>query len=160
MKSNRRGNIVAVAGYVALSIMCWVFPVLAQGGRVGPYKGFGKGECTAYAAMRFDQAAPVPGVNWRGNAAQWVDNADKAGWKTSRGDVRAALPNSIICWSDGGAGHVAVVEQMTPGGIEITEQNWPIGAGVTRSKLTWNQADKRGSTGKYRFVGYILPIRK
>jgi surface antigen len=72
-----------------------------------PHKGFAStrpdsgGQCTTHAARRFDTVAPDPGVNWRGNAAYWYDNADAAGWVVGRA---TCTPLARAPWSSGAVG--------------------------------------------------------
>ena len=119
------------------------------------YKGFPYGNCTYYVAKRFDQVAPAPKVNWRGNANAWFDNARRAGWRVSSLS-RDARANSIIVWNDGGYGHVGWVERVANGQILIAEMNW---TGFGKTSTTWLPLSNlnRGRNGKYRFVGFVFP---
>lgn len=127
---------------------------------------FPQDQCTWYAASEFDKVAPSPGCNWGGNAGMWVANAYVAGWQTF--DCLANTPTvaaqrsfpagTIVVWSGGSFGHVAVLRAIVQNGIYIQEQNWPLGTGVSSWRyLTWSQVSYRGS---YRFMGYIPPWRR
>jgi surface antigen len=123
----------------------------------GSYKGFPTGNCTNYAAQKFDSVAPAPKLNWNGNAGVWAQKALAAGWRVSMNafDVHA---QSIIVWNDGGYGHVGWIEQVRNGQILVSEMNW-VGFGKVSS--TWLPVSNltRGRSGQYRFVGYIFPSR-
>lgn len=125
--------------------------VLAQ----SSYKGFPSGNCTFYAAQKFDQVAPSPKLNWRGNAGTWFDNARKAGWRVST-SAREVRPQTIIVWNDGGYGHVGWVEQVTRDRILVSEMNWT-GFGKTSSTYLPLSNLNRGRYGQYRFVGFVFP---
>lgn len=129
---------------------------------------FSWGWCTWYAATEFDKVAPAPDCNWGGNAAQWWNNAVSQKWIYGgryihwvclNGSVTDAaalnIPNgSIVVWTDGGYGHVAVFRSWGQNGIHVQEMNW-VGFGTVSSAfLTWPQVANRGG---YRFVGYITP---
>ena len=139
-----------------------------------PHKGFAStregsgGQCTTHAARRFDTVAPDPGVNWRGNAAYWYDNAEAAGWVAGR-DLYAAHQGAVAVWS-GGAGHVAFIERVTTEGIEVSEMNWSqqmcswstrfrtsAWGRVDHTSLTWDEVRLRLW---HPFVGYVYPVRR
>lgn len=123
-------------------------------------------QCTWYAASEFDKVAPWPGCNWGGNAGTWVGNASAAGWKTygypdyypHAAGMYGMPPGTIVVWTGGAAGHVAVVRYVFQNGIYIQEKNWPYGSGVSGWRLLfWQDVYRRGS---YSFSGYIPPWRK
>jgi len=145
---------------------------------IGPYyKGFPGGYCTEYAARIFDQYAPSPGVNWRGNAQNWYTNASLAGWVVTNNPRDPRLSRgTIVVWSGGNWGHVAIVWSVTRDNsgyvtnITVQEMNWgrfipeflrqgePISENfgkVTTTSFSVSNL-KRGSLN---FVGYILPRR-
>ena len=150
-----------------------VFDECSLDGRdTDPYKGFAStrpgsgGQCTTHAARRFDSVAPEPGVNWRGNAKYWYENASAAGWQVAR-DRHAAEAGAIAVW-DGNAGHVAFVEAVTDAGIYVSEMNWSLRscAWSTRFRtsawgrvdyafLTWDEVRLRLYAP---FIGYIYPV--
>lgn len=127
---------------------------------------FPTGQCTWYAASEFDKVAPWPGCNWGGNAGTWIGNAYNAGWRTlpypqyypHAAGYMGIPPGSIVVWTGGAYGHVAVVRSVFQNGIYIQEKNWPVGSGVSPWRLLyWNQVLYRGS---YTFSGYIPPWRR
>lgn len=132
---------------------------------------FYAGYCTRYAAEQFDRVAPSPGCDWGGDAYRWLDNAAPR-WRTSRTvlDARSVPRGSVVVWSGGSFGHVAVLRDVVQDGVWIEEMNWGTRVDnqgrtenfgrVTRNFLTWSQVQNRGSRGQYRFVGYIIPIRR
>ena len=139
-----------------------------------PHKGFAStregsgGQCTTHAARRFDTVAPDPGVNWRGNAAYWYENAEAAGWVVSR-DLHAARPGAVAVWG-GGAGHVAFVEAVSEDGLYVSEMNW------SQTMCAWSSRYRTSAWGRlayaslswgetrqrlwHPFIGYIYPVRR
>jgi surface antigen len=126
------------------------------------YSRFPVGQCTWWSAKSFDQTAPYPDCNWGGNADAWVGNAFAAGWRVY-GPMSFASPTAslhrgcLVVWNGGGYGHVAYIESVTSTGLNISEMNWPIGAGVTYRFLGWAQVAQRGS---YSLAGYVLNVRR
>jgi surface antigen len=145
-----------------------------EGRDLRPHKGFAStrensgGQCTTHAARRFDTVAPDPGVNWRGNAAYWYDNAREAGWVVGD-NLHAARPGAVVVWS-GGAGHVAFIERVTDEGIEVSEMNWSqqMCSWSTRFRTSaWGRLDHASLTWDevrmrlwHPFVGYVYPVRR
>ena len=144
-----------------------------EGRDLDPYKGFAStrpgsgGQCTTYAARRFDELAPEPGVNWNGNASTWRDHAAAAGWAVGD-ELRAARVGAVVVWG-GGAGHVAYVERVMPEGIEVREMNWSqqmcgwstrfrtsAWGRVGHTVLTWDEVRTRLW---HPFAGYVYPER-
>jgi hypothetical protein len=132
---------------------------------------FIEGYCTYGAAQEFDKVAPnPPGVNWRGNAADWYDNANKAGWITKTG-AKEAKVGAIVVWTGGGGknyGHVAIVREVTINGIKIEEMNYgtiinkDLAKTVNFGKFTTavlNFDNLNRNQGKLIFKGYIWPER-
>ncbi len=129
---------------------------------IADYKGFPDDQCTGYSAREFDKVAPSPGVNWRGNAGQWYDNASRAGWNVYNSGLMPPVTNCIAVWQNGAYGHVGMyrgpwIKNGSVVGVIIQEKNWPYGAGVKTAYLTWAQFKNRGS---YTLRGVILPIRQ
>ncbi len=135
---------------------------------VGQYSSsrFPTDQCTWYAASEFDKIAPWPGCNWGGNAGTWVTNASAVGWRTfaypayypHAAGYLGLPPGTIVVWTGGSYGHVAVVRYVFQNGIYIQEKNWPVGSGVSGWRLLyWSDVLNRGS---YKFSGYIPPWRK
>lgn len=126
------------------------------------YKGFPSGYCTYYAAQRFDQTGSRPGVNWRGNAGEWVNNAAVKGQRTSA-NANDARSGSIIVWQGGGYGHVGFVDRVYDNYIEISEMNWgrivgPNAVTTNFNKVTSTRLSKNNlKRGSYTFAGYIFP---
>jgi len=119
---------------------------------------FPAGYCTAYAAIRFSEIAQNPGVDWSGHAYQWYYNASKANSQyVLSGDYKSPVVGSIIVWTGGTWGHVAIVERVDQDGILISEMNWRQFNVLTNEKLVWSRVLNRGS---YKFKGYIYPYRK
>jgi surface antigen len=116
------------------------------------------GQCTAYAAIRFNERAEEPGVDWQGNAEAWYDNSRAKGWGGTS-DVHDPVVGAIISWNDGGYGHVAIVESISGTGVYISEMNWEgPGIGPTNETLSWNQISNRpGLNHIYSFEGYVYP---
>lgn len=152
LSKNKTSMFAKLIASISMLLVCF-----SIGFSQGAYKGFPAGNCTNYAAQKFDSVAPAPKINWRGNAAQWFQNARNARWRVSANayDARA---QSIIVWSDGGYGHVGWVERVQNGKILVSEMNWT-GFGVVNS--TWLPLSNlnRGRTSQYKFVGYVFPAQ-
>jgi surface antigen len=163
---------------LATGITCcalWAVSLICSApAEAGSYKGFPSGYCTWYAAQEFDRVALRPGVNWSGNAGDWIPNAVNAGWRYfDRVNIAGwyCPSGTIVVWKDGGFGHVAIVREVTWTGITIDEMNWGtrmVDAAngktdrfgqVNRRFLTWAQVLVRGSRNQYRFAAYIVPSR-
>ena len=133
-----------------------------SGAEVSSSSRFPTDQCTWYAASEFDKVAPSPGCNWGGNAGTWIGNASAAGWRTygyptAAGNLSLS-PGTVVVWTGGGYGHVAVLRYVVQNGIYIQEKNWPYGSGVSSWRFFyWSQVLNRGS---YTFSGYIAPWRK
>ncbi len=83
----------------------------SSGGFVPRYggNGYDYGWCTYYAAAR----SGAPG-NW-GNANTWAYYAARSGWTVSS----APRPGAIFQTARGWAGHVGIVEEVSPDGAQI-----------------------------------------
>lgn len=85
------------------------------------------GYCTWYAAAR------RPDVSWRGNASEWLYNAQAQGRATGRiPAVGAILVTNESWW-----GHVAIVEAVNGDQVTISEMNYQ-GFGVISSRTISN----------------------
>jgi len=107
--------------------------------------GYAYGYCTWYAYERRMQLGKPIGGNW-GNASSWAYYAQASGFRVdSVPEVGAILQNG------GGAGHVAIVEQILPDGtIVLSEMNYAGGWGrvTTGRKITQGQYQN----SYYRFI--------
>lgn len=148
---------------LTMSLFVFVGAALAQ-----DYKGFYANYCTAYAARKFDEGAPTPKTNWRGNAQEWLSNAGRAGWKTTT-NPREAKRGAVVVWSGGGYGHVAFVESVSSDGVNISEMNYgPLSPPGNKDGKTTNFGKVTSTTLKFNrmgrgsltFSGYVLPERK
>ena len=104
------------------------------------------GYCTWYAYNRRAQIGRPIGSLW-GNASSWVYAAASAGYGVSRGNPSVG----DIMQNGGGAGHVAVVEEIYPdGGIRVSEMNYYGGGGG------WNRISERrldaSAAAAYNFI--------
>ncbi|GAA0564940.1 hypothetical protein GCM10010172_55520 [Paractinoplanes ferrugineus] len=80
---------------------------------------YGYHNCTLYAAYRIAaNGAGDPG--WSGNANQWDEKARAAGTPVNG----TATVGAVAQWNSGSAGHVAYVEVVTSGYIEVTDDNY------------------------------------
>lgn len=132
---------------------------------------FERGWCTYQAAETFNRIAPEPGVEWRGNAVNWLANASVKGWATTT-RISEIVPGSALVWSSNiqSAGHVAGVTQVTATSLIVEEMNY--GARDPRAndplktinfnkrttrefKIAGSHSSLDGST--LRFIGAILP---
>lgn len=100
---------------------------------------FPKGYCTYYVASKMK-------INFGGNANRWVENAQAAGYVTTKTPhVGAAVETS-----DGPRkyGHVAYVEKVTDSYIEVSEMNFKGFNKISTRKIPINSSTIKG---------YILP---
>lgn len=127
------------------------------------YAGFAYGWCTYYASLEFDKygfdnvRAASPGIDWHGNAANWLVNARSQGWATSTNGQKP-VKGAIVVWHGGsaGLGHVAIVMAVYIDGITVREMNW-VGFGVISTARLYFTNLNRGASGQYVFTGYIYP---
>ena len=91
--------------------------------------GYPYGYCTYYVATR--RAVPA---SW-GNAGQWLNSANRAGYSTGSTPVAGAILVTRESWW----GHVAFVESVSGGSFTVAEMNYN-GWGVT-SRRTVNIGD-------------------
>lgn len=101
------------------------------------------GQCTWGAKV----LAPWAGPYW-GNGGQWVYSAAAAGFKTGYTPV----PGAIICWTDGGYGHVAVVTAVRSATeIQVMESNYNYQQYIANFRGWFNPIGIQGQ------VSYIYP---
>ena len=101
------------------------------------------GECT----WGVKTLAPWAGDYW-GNGAQWATSAAAAGFRTGS----TPQVGAIVCWNDGGYGHVAVVtavESITR--IQVSESNYAGNRSIGNYRGWFNPASYPG------VVSYIYP---
>lgn len=97
----------------------------------GPYVGnrFPYGYCTWYVAGRRGD------VTWRGNAGQWLANAQAQGRATGRIPAKGAILVTNESWW----GHVAVVESVNGNSVTISEMNYK-GFGIQSTRTISNSS--------------------
>ena len=101
------------------------------------------GECTWGAKT----LAPWAGDYW-GNGAQWATSAAAAGFRTGS----TPQVGAIICWNDGGYGHVAVVTAVESSTrIQVSESNYAGNRSIGNYRGWFNPASYPG------YVSYIYP---
>ena len=101
------------------------------------------GECTWGAKT----LAPWAGDYW-GNGAQWATSAAAAGFRTGS----TPQVGAIICWNDGGYGHVAVVTAVESSTrIQVSESNFNGNRSIGNYRGWFNPASYPG------YVSYIYP---
>ncbi len=142
-------------------------PKRAKGHRTRP-KGFERyieGSASRYAAHEFSRTAPKPGFNWGGEPEDWLKNAAKAGWRVQT-DIKSAVPGSLIVWSRGAYGHVAIVERVLKDALVISEMNIGERLNKRTGRTTgWGKITRaamqfeRLNRGVFRYEGVILPTR-
>ena len=99
-------------------------------GPVYGYNGYDFGNCTWYVATQI----AVPS-NW-GNAATWAYYAALSGWNVSTLPTAGAIAQTAD--AAGGEGHVAIVEAVNGGEIEIRDMNnYGDGGGFDRVGTAW-----------------------
>lgn len=113
-------------------------------------------QCYVYARKKWNAKYPknklIVDADIISGPQLW-DNAAGVGYQTSS---TSAVANSIVCWDDGGYGHVAWVRSVNKdGSMNISESNWPIGTGATdRNNIAF---DSRGATGSFTLLGCVYP---
>jgi surface antigen len=105
--------------------------------------GYAYGYCTWYAFERRMQLGRPVGGNW-GNASSWAAYARAAGYRVDHTpEVGAVMQNG------GGAGHVAIVEQVLPdGSVVLSEMNY---AG-NWNRVTKGRVVSAGQAASYNFI--------
>lgn len=110
--------------------------------------GYGMPNCTAYAYGRaYENLGTKPNLSM-GNANQWWDYNLSNGYYPSG---RTAKLGAIICWGNGAAGHVAVVESIVGDVVTISESSW--GGDLFNSYSYISGSEDSTSIGG--FQGYI-----
>lgn len=113
-------------------------------------------QCYAYARRKWNAKYPnnklVVDADIICGPQLW-ENASDCGYSTSSG---SPVANSIVCWDDGGYGHVAWVRSVNSDDtMNISESNWPIGQGPTdRNNIAF---DTRGASGQFALLGCVYP---
>jgi hypothetical protein len=90
----------------------------------GPNFSFAFGECTWWAARNFP-------VAWRGDAWQWFENANAAGYRVSNLPSVGALVVYNRSQTYSQFGHVGNVVAVGPGQYTVSEMNYADGGRVT-----------------------------
>lgn len=105
--------------------------------------GYAYGYCTWYAYERRAQLGRPVGGNW-GNASSWAAYARMSGFRVDHTpEVGAVMQNG------GGAGHVAIVEQVLPdGSVVLSEMNYAGGW----NKVTRGRVVSAGQASSYNFI--------
>lgn len=99
------------------------------------YNRFPKGYCTYWVASKRE-------IPWRGNAGDWLLNAQRTGYETGQEPKEGA----IVVTAESRIGHVAYVEKVEDGEITISEMNY----------MGWNRVSTRTIPVSYkRIKGYI-----
>jgi len=106
-------------------------PTSRQVGSRGAYSanGFPWGYCTWYVATRRGD------VTWRGNAGQWLTNAQAQGRATGR----VPAVGSIMVTSESWWGHVAIVTGVKGDTVYVNEMNYA-GYGIESSRAVSNSS--------------------
>lgn len=123
--------------------------------------------CVGYAIGRFNEIAETgSAMTWlkSQNAENFIETAKAQGLKISQTPEVGA----VACWQKGatlasgdGAGHVAIVEEVTSPTMIVTSES-----GFNAKKPFWTQVRPKGSNGNwgqntaYKFRGFILNPKK
>lgn len=119
----------------------------------------GGGQCTAFCWGRAKEKLGIS-LPFRRDAASWW--SDPQGFQTGQ----TAKANSIVVWTNGGAGHVGFVEEVVGEQVLFNEANWypsdPVGWGWGYSGDNVNNPGPKSLTktnivdrGSYHLEGYI-----
>lgn len=114
-----------------------------SGFKMSSGNGYAYGYCTWYAYERRAQLGKPVGGNW-GNASSWAAYARMSGFRVDRKpEVGAVMQNG------GGAGHVAIVEQVLPDGtVVLSEMNYAGGW----NRVTKGRTISAGQASSYNFI--------
>ncbi|MEA1897106.1 MAG: CHAP domain-containing protein [Bacteroidota bacterium] len=113
-------------------------------------------QCVEYVDRFYEEAMGIPGAsNWLGHGYQYYSGASVKGL-TSYANSGSMPPHScdLLCFNDGGYGHVAIVMGTDDNYVYIIEQNWQ--RNTAYKSLSW---DKDTNTiydrGAYRVQGWL-----
>jgi len=100
--------------------------------------GWGRGHCTSYVAEIYGLKHGSGQGEWRGNAKEWLSQAEKNGYQVKESPEIGAIYVS----NESQYGHVAVVKAVNNDGtITITEMNYK-GVGVVSERTVDQQLAK------------------
>lgn len=108
--------------------------------------------CYSYARERWNGAypnnklcyGPVTGPELWDQAGDYDYNASES-----------FMSKSIVCWDDGGNGHVAwAIKDNGDGTMQVAESNWPVGTGPTTRNVN---IGTRGAKNNYTLLGFVKP---
>ena len=145
------------------SALTFAVAVAAVAPLIAKSNSFPPGQCTWYAAERFNAVAPEPGVNWGGDAGKWFGNAADKGWEI-RTAPASAVAGAVAVWAGGyqNQGHVAFVTPVAAdqGSLKVAEMNWAKSGALTDSLVHalpagLKRAEKDGTP--YWLLGFICP---
>lgn len=112
--------------------------------------------CTGYAYGRFMECQGITSCNLKhspgANAKNWY------GYNDGYGRGNTPYLGAVVCWSGGGYGHVAIVEQIFSNtDIIWSESNWSGNLNGAHPGRYWRRI--RGNPANYvsGFQGYIYP---
>lgn len=113
--------------------------------------GYGMPNCTCYAWGRWYELLGTKPKLYTGNAKTWYPKGE-----SYDGYKRGQTPKlgAVACWSNSGAGHVAIVEEIYSDGSILTSNS------AWKSTNFYTKKIKKGyNFGNYKFQGFIyLPI--
>lgn len=105
-----------------------------------------------YIAQEFDKTAPVPGMNWNGDAEDWFSNAAQFEWieKTAPRDAQAG---AIILWKN--------VNQEVSVGIvcEVTADHIVYEIPNKDGTFVKSSIDFDTLVNQFHLIGYIYPTK-
>ncbi len=113
--------------------------------------GYGMPNCTCYAWGRWYELLGTKPKLYTGNAKTWFPKGE-----SYDGYKRGQTPKlgAVACWSNSGAGHVAIVEEIYSDGSILTSNSaWK------STNFYTKKINKGYNYGSYKFQGFIyLPI--
>jgi hypothetical protein len=77
------------------------------------YKGFELREDTGYFAREFDKFAPAPGINWSGQADEWLGGAFQNGWIVKTSPASAKTGAIIVGVNQPNVFWIGIVREVT-----------------------------------------------
>ena len=115
-------------------------------------------QCVEYVKRFYKEAMGIDTHGWYGNANQYYGTAREKGLKAyPNGGSIAPQAGDILCFDDGGLGHVAIIMEVGDANIQIIEQNWH--RNTAYDTLSWdkdnNTIPDRGISRSYQVQGWL-----
>ncbi|HET9411771.1 MAG TPA: CHAP domain-containing protein, partial [Candidatus Saccharimonadales bacterium] len=95
--------------------------------------------------------------SWRAptGAYEMFDNAPANLSRSPQGQIDAIGPGDVLVLSNGGNGHVAVVDHVSGNTVRTVNQNLLINSDQTIQNITWDKANRRVNWSGFTTVGIV-----